>query len=112
MKKRDHESSAILEKVGKKAFVEMAMQRNTNEKSGAEQDRGIRGRVKWRMCGHGVTIIDNFEFTGKCCLVCDGNRRTKAQEFKPYFNQGLGVFVTSRSHEKQTAKKMGMVEAG
>lgn len=107
-----HPTAKLVEKIGKKAFVEMAMQKNTNERTPAEKDRGVRGRVKWNMCEHGVTMIDNFEATGNHCYTCHGMRRTKAQEFKPYFNQGLGVMVHSRSEEKRVAKSMGLVEAG
>lgn len=109
--KRDHEASTILEKVGKKAFVQMAMQKNTNEKTGFQKTQGIRGRVRHRMCSHGVWVINDYEC--KPCSDCDGAPRgTKGKEFKPYFNQGLGHFVTSRSEEKSIAKKMGLVEAG
>lgn len=109
--KRDHQASEALEKMGTKAFVDMAMQSNTNEKTGFQKDRGIRGRVRHRLCSHGIWVVEDYK--NKQCAECSGlPKGTKQKDFKPYFNQGLGHFVTSRSEEKRIAKSMGLVEAG
>lgn len=106
-----HPMAEMVQKMGKDAFVRMASQRNTNEKTGAEKDRGIKGRIKFKMCSHRVWVIENYE--AKPCAECMGvPRGTKSKDFKPYFNQGLGAFVSSRSDEKRIAKQMGLTEAG
>lgn len=110
-KTENHPAAKMVEKMGKQAFVNMAMQTNKNEKTGYEKTKGIRGRIKHRLCPHKVWVIENYE--ARPCAQCSGMPKgTKAKAFRPYFNQGLGAFVSSRSEEKRIAKSMGLVEAG
>lgn len=101
----------IESKLGKKGFADFVVNNRSREKTKAEKDRGVRGRLKWRMCEHGVETVNNFKATGNHCDACHGMIQTKTKEFKPYFNIGLGVFVESRSDEKKSAKKLGLIEA-
>lgn len=100
----------MIQKVGGRKFVEMVVNSPKNGKTGAEKDRGIKGRIRFRRCEHGVWIIDNYE--PKSCSSCNQEVSTKPRDFKPGFNIGLGCWVESRSEEKQMAKRMGFTEAG
>lgn len=110
--KRDHQASESLEKMGKEKFLQMASQTNQNEKPLSARDGG-KGRIKAKFCGGcRVWFIENYTWLGHGSPCTEKAPPTKAKEFKPYFNQGLGHFVTSRSEEKRIAKSMGLVEAG
>lgn len=101
----------IVKKYGKKKAVEFVAENRSGEKTGYDKTRGIRGRVRFRRCEHGIWTIDNYQ--QKPCLKCMGvGINLKPREFKPYFNVGLGAFVESRSEEKRLAKNIGLVEAG
>lgn len=100
----------MIEKVGKQKFVEMAVHSPKNGKTGAEQDRGIKGRRKFRMCEHGTWVIENYE--PKTCAKCVPEVVTKPKDFRAGFNIGLGYWVESRAEEKQIAKSLGLVERG
>lgn len=110
--KRDHAASEFVEKMGTEAFVRMASKGNPNEKTLAQRDGG-KGRIKHRYCGGcRKYVIENYEAKGHGAPCVDKPAQTKSKEFRPYFNQGLGAFVSSRSEEKRIAKSMGLVEAG
>ena len=95
--------------MGKSKATAMAVRCQGRNKTKAQQDRGIKGRIRYRRCEHGVWIIDNY-VSKKCakCVPADVSR----PEFQPYFNAGLGHWVESRSEEKRCAKSLGLVEAG
>lgn len=100
----------LIDKVGKKKFMEMVVNSPKNGKTGAEKDRGIKGRRRFRMCEHGTWVIDNYK--PKPCIKCIPEKVTKPKDFKPTFNIGLGCWVESRSDEKRTAKSLGLTEIG
>lgn len=101
----------IIEKLGKKGFVDFVSNNRSNQPTGYDRTKGIRGRVRWRRCEHGVWIIKDYKpMACEACQVTPKN--TKAKDFKPYFNIGLGAFVESRSEEKRIAKQKGYEEAG
>lgn len=100
----------MIQRFGKKKAVDMMVNCPRNGKTGAEKDRGIKGRVRFKMCEHGKWVVENYE--PKPCADCIPEIATKGKDFKPYFNIGLGAFVESRSEEKRYAKKIGLVEAG
>lgn len=100
----------LLNRVGKRKFIEITSRLSPNGKTGHDRSRGIKGRVRFRMCEHGTWIIDNYE--PKPCLKCVPVRATKGKDFRPYFNVGLGHWVESRSEEKKVAKSLGLTEAG
>lgn len=99
----------MIEKVGKEKFVEMVTNSPKNGKTGAEKDRGIKGRRKFRMCQHGNWVIENYK--PKQCPKCVPDIQTKPKDFRPGFNIGLGYWVESRQEEKQVAKSLGLREA-
>lgn len=101
----------MIEAYGKEKFAEMVKNSPKNGPTGAERDRGIKGRVKFRYCQHGVALIDNYEPT-KGCIKCQPEGYTKPKDFRPGFNIGLGYYVESRSEEKAIAKRLGLTEAG
>lgn len=102
----------IIDKFGKKKFLEMA-HNQPNGRTGAQKDRGIKGRIKFRYCEHGTCLIDNYEPQKPCGKCHDIEEvQTKSKDFRPYFNAGLGYYVESRSEEKRCAKMLGLVEAG
>lgn len=101
----------LIKKFGKKKATEMMVHSPKNGRTGAEKDRGIKGRVRYRLCPHSVWIIENYEI--KECYECSNRPRdTKAPDFKPGFNIGLGAWVESRSEERKIAKALRLVEAG
>jgi hypothetical protein len=100
----------MIDKVGKAKFIEMAVNSPRNGKTGAEKDRGIKGRRKFRMCEHGTWVIENYE--PKPCVKCVPEIATKSKDFRAGFNAGLGYWVESRSEEKAVAKSLGLVERG
>lgn len=101
----------MLSRFGRKKTIDMVVNSKRNGKTGAERDRGIKGRIKFRKCEHGTWVIDNFK--QKPCLDCMMvPKETKASDFKEGFNIGLGCYVESRSEEKRAAKSMGLLEAG
>ena len=105
------DKSELIKKLGKKGFTEFVANNRSNQPTGHDRTCGIRGRVRWRRCEHGVYVIDDYVV--KCCPACQGTpKNTKAREFKPYFNIGLGAYVESRSEEKRVAKQKHYIEAG
>lgn len=97
-------------KMGTKKAIDTVTHCRRNGPTGADRDRGVKGRVRYRMCEHGTFIIENYE--PKICEKCIPEVRTKGKDFQPYFNIGLGAWVESRSEEKRVAKSKGLVEAG
>lgn len=104
------EANRMIDKLGKRKFVETASHCKRPGKSKHEQDRGIKGRVRYRMCEHGKWIIENYE--PRVCPKCVHYNRTKPKDFNPYFNVGLGGWVESRADEKRSARRAGLEEAG
>ena len=102
----------LISKLGKRGFTEFVANNKSNEPTGYDRTRGIRGRVRFRMCEHGKWVIE--EYVPKVCKKCQGvqSKQTKGRDFKPYFNLGLGAFVESRQEERSLAKSKGYVEAG
>lgn len=102
-------AETIMEKLGKEKGVEFILKNKSKEKTGAERDRGVKGRVKHRRCSHGVWVIENYEV--KNCKDCSGVESgfpgmiIHSQE---YFNIGTGTFGTETDHRK-AAKGMGLV---
>jgi hypothetical protein len=100
----------MIDKVGKDKFVEMVTHSQKNGQTGAEKDRGIKGRRKFRMCEHGTWVIENYE--PRHCSKCVPEVVTKPKDFRAGFNIGLGYWVESRSEEKAVAKSLGLIERG
>lgn len=105
------DKTELIDKLGKKGFVDFVSRNKSNQPTGFDKTRGIRGRVRHRMCEHGTWTIKDYlpQPCDKCNKV---PKNTKSKEFKPYFNIGLGAFVESRSEEKQKAKSLNYEEAG
>ena len=93
----------IIDKLGKKGAVEFINNKRSNQPTEFDKTRGIKGRVKFKKCAHGVWVIDNYEH--KVCPTCVEvwNKYAKPRDFLPYFNTGLGCYVESRSDEKYAA---------
>ena len=102
----------LIAKLGKKGFTDFVTQHKSNQPTGHDRQRGIKGRIRWSRCQHGTWVIDNYE--PKSCERCTGEwtKHSKPRDFSPYFNIGLGAYVESRSEEKKLAKSKGYVEAG
>lgn len=103
----------IVDKYGKKGAVDFVLKNRSSEKTLAERDRGIKGRVRFRMCEHGVWVIDNYE--QKRCSSCHSEASVEFPSLiihsKEYFNIGTGTFGTTQDHRKE-AKRRGLSEAG
>ena len=106
------DKQTLIDRLGKQGAKEFMMNNRSNQPTAFDKTRGIRGRIKFRRCEHGVYVIDNYE--AKRCEDCHGKaaRDTKAKDFKSYFNIGLGAYVESRSEEKTLARQKNYVEAG
>ena len=104
------DKSQIIKKLGKRKAQEFMMRNVSRDPTGFDKYRGIKGRVRFRICEHGNFLIKDY-VPGRCDL-CSGMKPTKLKEFKPYFNLGLGAFVESRQDEKRCAKALNLVEAG
>lgn len=105
------EKERIIEKIGKEGFKRFVMNNRSNQPTGHDRTKGIRGRVRWSRCEHGVWVVEDYE--PRSCPHCQEKRgNTKTPDFKPYFNIGLGAYVESRSDERKLAKAKGYVEAG
>lgn len=105
-------SEQIVEKLGKKKAVEFMTAKKLSGDSKYDRDRGIKGRVKFRMCEHGVWVIDNYEFKGcKECFGVERNGPNIIVHDKEYFNAGTGTYGTTTEHRRY-AKSQGMEEAG
>ena len=105
------DKNELIDKLGKKGFRDFVVNNRSNQPTGHDRTKGIRGRIKFQRCEHGVWTVENYE--PRRCEKCHGKPRvTKAKDFKPYFNIGLGAFVESRSEERHLAKAKGYVEAG
>ena len=101
----------LIDRLGKQKATEFMVQNHSDQPTGFDKTRGIKGRVKFHKCKHGIWTIDNYE--EKPCFDCAMvPKLTKNKDFKPYFNIGLGAFVESRSEEKKLAKSLNYVEAG
>jgi len=101
----------MVKKYGKSKAVEMAVHSQRGE-TGAQKARKVRfgTNLKHKLCEHGIWIVENYKV--RACHQCEIGRQTKLNDFKPYFNIGLGGLVESRSDEKRSAKALGLVEAG
>lgn len=105
------DKTQLIEKLGKRKAVDFMVNSRSNQPTGFDKTRGIRGRVRWSRCQHGKWVIDNYE--PQICEQCQEIPKiTKAKDFKPYFNIGLGAFVESRAEERSLAKSKGYQEAG
>ena len=76
--------------------------------------RGVRGRIKFRCCGHLVYSIEEYEETGNICRECfpkayDSFFVPNTSEF---FNVGLGCMTKGTRHAERIAKKKGLVPIG
>lgn len=105
------EAHDLLEKVGPRKFHEIVVN-GQRGKTVKEMSRGIRGRVKYSFCGHGVETINNYEYTGNVCDKCNPEVRTTGRNFEAHFNVGLGAWVESKSEMNKLAKKKGMIHIG
>lgn len=105
--------SDSVKKYGKAKTEAMIKAAPKNGKTGAEKDRGIKGRRKDSYCPECKRwFLENYEWKGhakgfKCTEIV---KRTKEKDFKPTFNVGLGAFVESRSEERKLAKNLGLEE--
>lgn len=103
----------LIKKLGKEKFTEFVVNNRNREKTQADKMRGIKGRIRFRMCEHGVWVISNYK-PGPClnCQINRDNKPTKLLDFKPYFNIGLGCYVESRQDEKAVVKARNLEESG
>lgn len=102
----------MIKKLGKEKFVQTVLQKRDKEKTGAEKDRGIKGRRRFRMCQHGFWVIDNYK--PKDCPKCDemqSQAHAVIMHSHEYFNIGTGTYGTNSEHRKY-AKSIGLQEAG
>ena len=105
------DKTQLIERLGKKGFEDFVKSNRSNQPTGFDKTRGIRGRIRWSRCEHGNWVIEDY--FPKRCEECHGKPKvTKSKDFKPYFNIGLGAFVESRSEERCIAKSKGYQEAG
>lgn len=104
------EARDMLQKMGKKKFVDFVARNQSGERILDIQKRRRWGRnVKFKKCEHGVWVIDNYKpyFCSKCVEIA-----TKPPDFHPHFNVGLGGWVESKSDMKKAAKMKGLIHVG
>lgn len=102
----------LIQKMGKEKFVNFVVNKKDREKTGAERDRGIKGRRRHRMCEHGVWVIEDYiqKPCDKCFEVAVESHTVVCHSHE-YFNMGTGTYGTNSEHRKY-AKVKGLVEAG
>lgn len=100
----------MIQKLGKDKFVNFVLNNRDKEKTGAEKERGIKGRVKYRRCQHGVWLIDDYEPKDHCeeCFPNLNPDIPYVPKSYEYFNVGTGTFGTNSEHRKY-AKSKGLV---
>lgn len=106
------EANKMIQKLGKEKFVETVLRSKDKEKTGAERQRGIKGRIKFRMCEHGTWVIDNYK--PKKCKKCHSSEKevhAVVMHTHEYFNIGTGTYGTTSEH-RAYAKSKGLQEAG
>lgn len=104
------DAKTLVNTLGKQGFIDFVTKSPKNGQTEFERKYcGIKGRVRWRTCGKcGKWVISNYISTPcKCAKV----RQSKAPDYRPNFNVGLGYWVESRSEEKRVAKSLGLVES-
>jgi hypothetical protein len=78
--------------------------------------RGIKGRVRYRACGHGVIFIDDFKETGNICETCnpiiEKMETFNLENTQEFFNHGLGCVTYGTRDAEKKAKKMGLIPIG
>lgn len=60
----------LISRMGKKGFVDFVTKNQKNGKTGAQRDRGIKGRVKAKYCSHGVWVMEDY--IDRLCVGCHG----------------------------------------
>lgn len=107
------EAQDLLQRMGKKKFIEMASQ--TRGRTLADRERTSRwgkGKTFFQICEHGKVTIRNFEKTHDCMNCNKSTGITKTKDFEPHFNAGLGAWVESKSEMNKLAKQKGMIHIG
>ena len=103
----------LVSKLGKDGFRKFVLANKDKAPTGAERERGIKGRVKFRKCEHGTWVIENYE--PRPCEGCHGESRSEVPAIHvssyEYFNIGTGTYGTNQEHRKY-AKRMGLREDG
>lgn len=104
------EAHDLLQKMGKRKFHDFVVG-NQKGQTMAQMQSGIKGRIKFRMCQHGVVLLDNYE-PKNICKPCIGVKSTKSKDFEPHFNAGLGAYVETKKEMLNLAKSKGMIHVG
>ena len=100
-------ASDMIDKVGKKKFIEMATHSQPKQTAAYLEKQKRWGKASQKYC---ATCKGWFSIQKGC--NCKREIVKKRRDSYPYFNAGLGCFVESRSEEKRMAKRLGLVEAG
>ena len=93
---------------------DMQKYKKKNADSEFNRTKGIKGRRKFRMCEHGIVLIDNFEPTGAVCSKCYPVRNDafSMENMEPFFNIGLGCVTYGTRHAEKIAKERGLTPIG
>lgn len=106
----------MIEQYGKKGAMERMVHSEKNGSTGADDERISRwgkGEVLMRICPHNKVVLrDGKEIPDACGQCRRSTPISKARDYRPNFNIGLGCWVESRSEEKKIAKSLGLREAG
>lgn len=110
------DKTQIIEKLGKKGFVDFVTHNRDTAPTGAELQKQRRwGRRKGVMCSHGVWVVDNYEI--KICKDCAKRHGVSIDapaihvDGREYFNIATGTYGTNQEH-RRFAKRNGMIENG
>ena len=78
-----------------------------------DKTRGIKARLKYRMCEHGKVLIDNYE-PKDYCSECFGGVKNSfyIPNTEPFFNHGLGCVTHGTRHAEKIAKSRGLEPIG
>jgi hypothetical protein len=108
------EATDLLQKMGKKKFIEYASKSQKGETMAKKEkrERWGKGKVFTRICEHNKITIRCGKETHACSACDSSTSYTKLRDFEPHFNMGLGCYVESKSEMKQLAKDRGMVNIG
>ena len=104
----------LIEKLGKQGYQDFVLRnRDKSERMIDIESRKPKGRVKFKMCQHGIVIIDDFESKDECakCKLAK-NDAVSCGEFHPFLSIATGNYYESKSEMKRDYKSHRMQQVG
>lgn len=75
---------------------------------------GIKGMRKFRMCQHGVVLVENYKPKNHCllCFPERGRASFYVPDMTETFNHGLGMMTCGTRDAERKARRMGLEPVG